>query len=102
MKLEQFLKENQSDLLTNLTEIVADLKATMASDPKEYTEYGSDDPSIDVRLCIDLGDGHYGWIFRTGLSDYDPYHSEYCAAASIGLDTNPEKLLAELINQLGE
>lgn len=102
MKLEQFLIENKTDMLTNLTEIVADLKATMVSDPEAYTECGNDEPLIDVRLCIDLGDRHHGWIFRTGLSDYDQYHSEYCAASSIGLDTNAEKLLEELINQLGD
>lgn len=118
MTLNQFIKENRSDMLENLTDIVSDLKSQIEVNPEEYTEYGTDEPSIDIRLCIDLTksdpnapltpfftnySGRDGtWIFRTGLVDYDQRHSLYSAASSVQLDTNPEVLLNDLINQIFE
>lgn len=103
MKLEAFIEANSDDMCVILADTVAELQATMAGDPDEYTDtYSGDDagPSIDVRLCIDLTRNGGTWIFRTGLVDFDPRHSQYCAASSVGLDTDPEELLAELISQL--
>jgi hypothetical protein len=101
-KLELFIKENREDMLTDLTDIVKDLKEAMQSDPEEYTDYGCEDPSIDVRLCIDLDRSKDSWIIRTGSSDYDQYHSDFCAASCIGLDTDAKKLLQELIDSVIE
>jgi hypothetical protein len=102
MQLDEFIKDNRADILLDLTDIVASCQADIASDPELYLELGCDEPSIDVRLCIDLTE-RYGiatWIIRTGLVDYDQVHSEYCAALSIGADTNASELLDSLINQL--
>lgn len=102
-KLDSFIEANRSDMLTDLTDIVNDLKATMQGDPEEYTDWGSEEPSIDIRLCIDsTRRGEMTWIIRTGSSDYDQYHSDYCAALSVGLDTKSEELLTDLINQLDD
>jgi hypothetical protein len=101
-KLDAFIAENRADMLADLTDIVANLKQTIASDPAEYTEHGDDTASIDIRLCIDLGERRHGWIFRTGLADYDQSHSEYCAASCVTIRTCVPKLLDELVNQLEE
>jgi hypothetical protein len=95
--LSSFIKENQSDMLEYLTDIVATLKEDIKANPSLYEE------SIDIRLCIDL-DRHSNptWIFRIGSSDYDQVHSEYCAASSVGLDTDPVSLFEELVSQLEE
>lgn len=100
--IDQFIKDNRADILTELTRLVTRLKADIEADPMEYVDYGADNPSIDVRLCVDLADSNrcYGWIVRTGLVDYDPYFSEYCSAGSVGLDTDPAKLMAELLEGL--
>lgn len=103
MTIYKFIDQNKAAMLQSLESVVKDLKATIKSDPEEFTDYGCDDPSIDVRLCIDLTPGQrLGYIFRTGLVDYDPYHSEYCASSCVTLDTNAAKLLDELINQIEE
>jgi hypothetical protein len=104
--LDQFINDNKNDMLADLTNIVKDLKHTLRLSPDDYLESNYDDPSIDIRLCIDITE-RFGistptWGFRTGISDFDPYHSEYCAASCVTLDTDPSKLLNKLINQLGE
>lgn len=102
--LNQFIIDNHSDMLSDLTNIVKELKLYIRSNPNDYIEYGTDEPAIDIRLCIDeyhYSDG-YTWIFRTGLSDYDQVHSQYCSALCVSLNTNPTGLLNELINQLYE
>jgi hypothetical protein len=109
MQLDQFIKVNRADMLQNLTSIVTHYKTEIQSDPESYIEPGCDVPALDIRLCIDVtecnrDEGSYAhdgnWIFRLGLSDYDQVHSEYCAALSIGIDTDPIKLLEDLLNQL--
>jgi hypothetical protein len=108
MKLLKFVNQERAGMLRALEHIVKDLQRSLKADPGEYTEFGADEPTIDVRLCIDLWENdpnnssRNGWIFRTGSSDYDPYFSEYCAGLCVGLDTNAEDLLDELINQLEE
>jgi hypothetical protein len=104
MKLNKFISEERENMLNDLRDIVADLKKSMRISPNEYTEYGCDEPSIDVRLCVDLserGDSP-SWIIRTGSVDFDSYHSEFCSASCIGLSTEPEELLEELVNGLDE
>lgn len=105
MPLDQFIKENQVHMLVELGAIVRGLKEDMLASPSDYIDTYSDaeTPSIDIRLCIDLTPSRYrstGWLFRTGLVDYDQYHSEYCAASSVTPDTDAKELLQELIDQL--
>lgn len=109
MRLEAFITENRADMLQALTGIVEDLKDTMSADPAEYTDPYADDatPCIDVRLCVDVADtgkraGLIGgnWVFRTGLVDFDPRHSQYCGASSVSPDTDAEDLLEDLLSQL--
>ncbi len=113
--LEQFIKDEQSHMLRDLEQIIEDCKATMQFNPKEYTEHGCDEPTIDIRLCIDPISTNsnpfsltselidtFDWIFRTGSVDYDQRHSRYCAASCIGLDTKPMDLLTELVDQVFE
>lgn len=100
-KLEKFLEEQKPFMLKDISQIVQSAKARMEIDPNEYTENGCDEPTIDVRLCIDLERGDEPtWIIRVGLVDYDPYHSDFCSASCIGLNTNVSELLEELINGL--
>lgn len=109
MRLEAFIEANGDDMCESLAEVVADLQDTMDANPEEYVDsYTGDDgePSIDVRLCVDLdasdrtGSSGGTWCFRTGVVDYDPRISQFCAASSVGPDTDAEELLAELIGQL--
>ena len=102
MQLDQFIESEKCYMFNNLRDIVSDLIDTMRQNPSEYTERGCDDPSIDIRLCIDVDndDEPSTWIFRTGLSDYDQSHSRYCSASSIGIDTDVNDLLNDLIGQL--
>ena len=109
MRLEAFIAANRADMLQDLTDIVEDLKATMSADPAEYTDPYADGetPCIDVRLCVDIAEsgkraGLIGgeWIFRTGLVDFDPRHSQYCGASSVSPDTDAEDLLEDLLSQL--
>ncbi len=76
----------------------------MKASPKDYTEHGCDEPSIDIRLCIDeraSGKG-FTWIFRTGDSSYDLAHSYFCGASCITLDTKILDLLTELVDDVLE
>lgn len=70
---------------------VSDLKR----DVEDILESDREEPSIDVRLCIDSD----GWIIRTGDSSFDPYHSAVCAASCVTADTESEELLEDLIQQ---
>ncbi len=104
--LDTFIVDNEKDMLANLESIVNELQTEIRANPSWYLEPGCDEPTIDVRLCIDLTE-RYGvttptWVIRVGLVDYDQYHSEYCAASCVGLETDVSKLLSELINQLEE
>jgi hypothetical protein len=102
MQLNQFIESEKCHMFDCLRDIVSDLTDTMRQNPSDYVENGCDEPSIDVRLCIDVdsNDKPVNWIFRTGLSDYDQVHSRHCAASSVQLDTNANSLLNDLINQL--
>lgn len=91
----KFINAERENMKRALDWIVKDLQRTIKAEPIEHTEYGCDEPTIDVRLCLDPN----GWIFRTGLVDYDPYHSEICAASCVGLETTTEELLEELLDQ---
>lgn len=103
-KLDSFIAENRADMLADMRRIVARARENMAVSPEDYTERGADGPSIDVRLCIDIDSTLYrreGWIIRTGSVDFDPVHSQFCAAGCIGLgDDTPEDILDYLIRQL--
>lgn len=109
-KLGSFIEENRADMLINLTSTVRSIQKEMGFEPEEFTEDGScGEPSIEIRLCIDLNrfnrSSRYrreSWIFRIGISDYDPFHSQFCGASCIGLDTDPKELLANLIDQVLE
>lgn len=87
-RLESFIHSNRADMLAELSYYVKDCQ--------EHLEPGTD---IDVRLCIDFAGDRSTWLFRTGSVDYDQWHSTFCGASSIGLDTDTEELLEDLINQ---
>ncbi len=104
-KLDTFIEKEKSFMRENLLGIVEHYKVWMRKDPKLFIDEisGQDEASIDIRLCIDLDEsGHGSWIFRTGDSSYDQRHSQYCAADCIGLETNVDNLLNDLINQIDE
>lgn len=123
--LETFIKENNADMLLDLTQIVNACKHQLSGsgETMQFKDHVDDIPSIDVRLCIDFEEPTqcescgstgcvmcYGtginqepngtWIFRTGLVDYDQVHSEYCTASCITLETKPNELLNELVDQI--
>jgi len=105
-QLDRFLEQERAEMFRDLTRIVRNLKGQMKHDLNEYIEAGTDDPSIDIRLCVDRYETkpslppYYSWCFRTGLVDFDPSHSTYCAASSVGLETDVETLLTDLVKDL--
>jgi len=102
--LEQFLASERDDILQDLTNHVRDLHNCIRMDPDLYMEPGVDEPAIDIRLCVDGINDMYAngptWIIRTGDVQYDPTHSQFCAASCVGADTAPVELLDELFGQL--
>lgn len=107
--LEQFLAKERKWMLLALKSLVRDCKRSIRQDRVSYIENDGDEPSIDIRLCIDKPKGlsdrihppaNWTWVFNTGDASYDQYHSDYCAASTIGLDDNAEELLEELIGDL--
>jgi hypothetical protein len=99
--LQAFIDGEYQYLMYDITVIVKDLKDQIRDNPDWYIESGTDEPWIDIRLCVDLN-SHDGanWVFRTGDPSYDQRHSQFCSSGSIGLDTDPKDLLDELISQL--
>lgn len=103
--VELTVRNDYDFMRQDLIDHIKDLQGLMKSDPKEYIEHGCDEPSIDIRLCIEL-DG--SWIFRTGDSSFDERHSALCGASSVQLDTETkgkklpllEKLLDQVMDQL--
>jgi hypothetical protein len=100
MTLDQFITEERLGMYQDLQTIIIDLTHEMRTDPKLYTEHGCDEPSIDIRLCIDAHNDSFTWCFRTGDSSYDQRHTTYCAASSIQLDTGTDELLNQLIGDI--
>jgi hypothetical protein len=104
MSLAKFLFSEKRHMLGALEWCVKDLKRTIKANPLEYIDYDGDVPVIDIRLCLDLGipenRGGPSWTFRVGDSSFDPYHSEYCAGSFVGIDTDPEELLEELVSDV--
>lgn len=99
--LDKFIKEEKHHMLRYLNELIPNLKSSIDAQPEEFKESEDDEPSIDIRLCIDLNDDGTGsWIFRTGDSSYDQQHSQYCSTTSIGIDSNAAELLDYLIQDL--
>lgn len=104
--LPRFLEQERANMLEDLMFRCFHARQDMQADPKEHTDPGCDEPSIDVRLCIDRYESkpglpeHYDWCFRTGLVDFDQRHSTLCVASSIGLGTEPRDLLNDLLNDL--
>jgi hypothetical protein len=98
----EFLNTEKEWMRQELITTILEWQEEMANHPKEYTEPGTDEPSIDIRLCIDFEAEQGSWIFRIGSVDYDPYHSQYCAASCITLDTNANSLLDDLFEQVIE
>lgn len=88
-----------SKLMACKPAIISALKYTV-SDLKRMIQRDRDEElngEVDIRLCVD---GDAKWIIRTGLVDYDPYHSEYCASSFVTQDTEVEELAEELIGQV--
>ena len=103
MEITAFITQEHDYMLGSLTELVEILKENMRLDTTNYIEEEGEDPSIDIRLAIDNEKETYrsiGWRFWYGSSDYDSYHSQYCAASSVGLDTKPDELLKDLLNDI--
>jgi hypothetical protein len=93
--LDDFLLTERPHMLEDLKRILIGAQLQMRRDPDLYTEHGTTEPTIDIRLCID-----HEWIFRTGDASYDQIHSDLCAASCIGLDSTAETVLADLVGQL--
>lgn len=93
---ERFFRPDYTIMLATITELIDDAVATMQAAPLEYTEHGADEPTIDIRLCVD----NDGWIFRTGDASFDQRHSRYCSASCIGLNTQAGELLEQLIDDV--
>ena len=89
-----FINSEREAMRRALDWTVKDLQRDLETSPEYYVEPGADEPSIDIRLWIDAD----SWIFRVGLSDFDPYHSAICAGSCVSLDTETDDLLEELIN----
>lgn len=83
-----------------LTFTVSDLKRMIQNDPDDYEDMDGN-ASIDVRLCVNTEATEYNslWIIRTGLVDFDAYHSPICAASSVTPDTDLDELLDDLLGQ---
>ncbi len=104
MTIDQFIESKRSEMLRYLKILVRDCKGDIRRNGKAlYMVDGMDEPSIDVRLCIDhrnyngAVDG-WTWIYRTGSVDYDPVHSDFCGASAIGLTSTAEGILQDLLN----
>jgi hypothetical protein len=95
--LDTFIDNNKADIRFHLGTVVSDLKAAIEMCPKDYIELGTDEPSIDVRLIIDPETA--SWNINTGSSDCDQWHSEYCVASCVTLDTTTDDLFTELLSQ---
>lgn len=109
--LEQFIKREQSHMLKDLKCLIKHGKAQIRQNHSLYKENADSEPTIDVRLCVDKihATPHlaafpedFEWLFRTGHADYDQRHSEHCRASCIGLESDAESLLTELVSQLLE
>ncbi len=102
--LEAFIKQEQVHIKRNLSIYMREFKPRLRKDPDCYRESRDDEPTIDIRLCIDASPGpdSFEWIFRTGDSSYDQRHSRYCGAGCIGIGTKVDDLLLELIDQVLE
>lgn len=113
--LESYIKQEQKHMTRALRAIVNDCKRSMAADRSLYMDSEHEEPSIDVRLCVDRYETNsnpfslvspletrFEWTFRTGDVSYDQRHSRYCAASSITLDSTVESLLVDLIDQIFE
>ena len=91
------LNLNKQDLLLELIETVKEAHLDMRVSPELYSELGSDDPIIDVRLHV-LIDGSY-WL-STGSVDYDQLSGDFTACSIITLDSTPEDLMIDLLSDL--
>lgn len=101
--LEFFIEENREDIKAHLINLVERLKEDLKTSPEDYQESPEDTPSIDIRLAVDLVetlDRDQGWTVWAGSSDYDSYHSEYCSASCVTLETEVGELLEELLEDL--
>lgn len=102
MSIKVFFINESENILEELELTVDACQGAMRINPEEYTEPGCDGPSVDIRLYVDwdVAREKFHWILRTGLVDYDPMHSDYCAAGSITLDTAPKELFKELVDDI--
>jgi len=88
----------RNEIKSYLTELVSELKKDMEKSPEDYTEVGSDDPSIDIRL--QWHDDQ--WQVHLGSSDYDQNHKGFWGSSSVTPDTKVDELLETLIDQVEE
>lgn len=96
--LERYIAENRASMLSDLSQLVESKKAFIREFPLDFLNPDSDDPYIDVRLCIDMvSESEFVYIFRTGSVDFDPYFSLWCGAATITLTTDAEEMLGRMI-----
>jgi hypothetical protein len=97
---------------TKMTKLDKAIKATVdkygnlvgcIEDAKDLSKKSGED--IDVRLCLDFSNEKPVLFLRTGLVDYDEFHSEFCAANIVNKTTtisyeDATPVLEELINEL--
>lgn len=91
------LASEKPHMLETLRALVNEKQSWLRVRPHDFREGPDDAPMIDIRLCVER-DGE--WIFRTGSSDYDQRHSQFCGASCISRDTKPDELLNELLEQV--
>jgi len=90
--------------------MIQDLRSIQAMIDDDCRESPDDEPSIDVRLCVDFDHDDPNWIIRYGDSSYDQRHSEMCGADMIGkdtkfsdeADTTLESMIDQCLDQLSQ
>lgn len=112
-KLETFLSDNKNDIKCAFFELWERERKNLINFTCDYVpqEWNIEDLDakqikdlayIDVRLCVDIDSDYVqnGFIFRTGLNDFDPYHSQFCSASIISIDGDKEAILNDLLSEL--
>ena len=95
------LKPYRAEMLSKLTSLIEEKQNWIRTRPQDFKEFPEDVPMIDIRLCVErAAEGAFNWSFHTGPADFDQRHTRYCGAAAISLQTVPEPLLNELLEQV--
>jgi len=98
-EMDNEIPENvKKEIKAYLKKLVEREKKSLEISPEEYTEPGSDTPSIDVRLQWYNDE----WNILIGNSDYDQDTRGSWGSSSITPDTKSDELAEDLIDQVEE